>query len=401
MSTAQDALDSIGVHTMGDSVVAPFENFDIAVTRLSEAVAGVVTLDLSVGGAADLVATANQIRGAVVVLSGATAARQVVVEDLPFKRLFVNNSDFAVTVKCAATAGIVVDAHSSAELWSDGTTVRNNQDSLLAKGVADGQVAKWNVMTGRYEPGTDNVGAFDLEAVQDAVAAMLNVQGVTATYDDAAGTYTIPIPVPLTQEQVEDIAANEIIAGSNANVNYDDVAGKLTISAANQSVAPYFSSTAPAAPASNPFWFDLSTNGGTMKFWDATNTVWRSSYDAVGSSLDVEGVQDIVGQMLNVSGANGFYDDANNKYVLTVPASLTREAIEDFIASDTVAGANMTVTYTDNGENPGTLTFSSTASTTTTTTGGGVSMLDAILTDGGDIMVDADTGNVLYDSTLV
>ena len=125
MSYIDDVLASIGAQTMGDSVQAPFANFDIAIPRLAEAICGISTVDLSAGGAADYLATAAQIRGATVVLSGATAARNFVVENLPFKKFFENPSAFPITVKCSATTGVVVPAGGSKELKCDGTTVKD------------------------------------------------------------------------------------------------------------------------------------------------------------------------------------------------------------------------------------------------------------------------------------
>ncbi|WP_295818038.1 hypothetical protein [uncultured Deinococcus sp.] len=68
--------------------------------------------------------------------------------------------------------------------------------------------------------------AFDAEVVQDTVAAMF---GTAGTYDDGAGTYTLP--PGLTSEQVQDIVAALIQAGQNVTVAYNDAADTYTISA--------------------------------------------------------------------------------------------------------------------------------------------------------------------------
>lgn len=66
----------------------------------------------------------------------------------------------------------------------------------------------------------------DVEAVQDTVAAMLGTQG---TYDDVAGTYTLP--PGLSSEQVMDTVAAMIQQGQNITVSYNDAADQFTISA--------------------------------------------------------------------------------------------------------------------------------------------------------------------------
>ncbi|MFC4426198.1 hypothetical protein [Deinococcus navajonensis] len=66
----------------------------------------------------------------------------------------------------------------------------------------------------------------DTEAIQDIVGAMLP----GATYNDAAGTITLPPDQTLTPEQVQDIVGAFVAAGSNATVTYDDAANTLTIS---------------------------------------------------------------------------------------------------------------------------------------------------------------------------
>lgn len=70
-------------------------------------------------------------------------------------------------------------------------------------------------------------GGVDTEQVQDIVAAML---GTVGTYNDAAGTYTITLPQPRTDEEIQDVVAALIQAGANITKTYDDAGNVLTIS---------------------------------------------------------------------------------------------------------------------------------------------------------------------------
>ena len=71
------------------------------------------------------------------------------------------------------------------------------------------------------------------EEIEDIVASLVVAgSNITKTYDDAAGTLTIASTdtnTQLSQEQVEDFVAGVIVAGSNITKTYDDTAGTLTI----------------------------------------------------------------------------------------------------------------------------------------------------------------------------
>ncbi len=86
--------------------------------------------------------------------------------------------------------------------------------------------------------GTDEVTiALNTEAVQDIVGAMVDggtETNINVTYDDTNGKINFvstDTNTQLTQEQVEDFAANVIVAGANITKTYDDAAGTLTIAA--------------------------------------------------------------------------------------------------------------------------------------------------------------------------
>lgn len=71
-----------------------------------------------------------------------------------------------------------------------------------------------------------------VEDVQDIVGAMFGASGANGTYNDAAGTYSIAVAGGLTQEQVEDFVANEIIVSAGLTATYADNGdghGTLTI----------------------------------------------------------------------------------------------------------------------------------------------------------------------------
>lgn len=78
------------------------------------------------------------------------------------------------------------------------------------------------------------------EQVQDVVGAMvLGGAGITATYDDVAGTHTIATTITqYTDEQVDDRVAALIVAGANISKTYDDVANTLTLAVTGAFVDP-------------------------------------------------------------------------------------------------------------------------------------------------------------------
>lgn len=68
------------------------------------------------------------------------------------------------------------------------------------------------------------------EKVQDIIgASVVAGSGVSATYDDAAGTTTIAVPAETFTENVQDIIGASVEAGSGATVAYNDTTGKTTI----------------------------------------------------------------------------------------------------------------------------------------------------------------------------
>lgn len=112
----------------------------------------------------------------------------------------------------------------------------------------------------------------------------------------------------LTSEEVQDLIANTLVAGTNITLNYNDGAGSLTINAAG---------------------------GG-------------------GGGLDQEQVEDIIGAKLAAgSGINLFYNDGTGVTTISATSTggLTQEQVEDTIGSRVVAGTNISVTYDDTSGN--------------------------------------------------
>jgi len=126
----------------------------------------------------------------------------------------------------------------------------------------------------------------------DAKAA---VEAVEASVAAKADTSAVP-----TTEQIQDIVGALLVAGTNVSLNYNDVAGTLTISA----------------------------TGG-------------------GGGLDAEGAQDAVGSIMAGSGlASVAYDDA----VGTITVTVTTESVQDVVGALLTAGSGITLNYNDAGD---------------------------------------------------
>ncbi len=221
------------------------------------------------------------------------------------------------------------------------------------------------------------------EYVQDVVGGM--VPG--ATYDDAAGTLTLPPDQTLTPEQVQDIVGAFVAAGSNATVTYDDASNTLTISASG--------GTAPVS----------SVNGQTGVVVLSAADVGAASTSALTSLtsrvatlegrpvIDAEFIQDTVAAM--IPGAT--YDDAAGTITLPAGSSIDAEQVRDIIAAFAVAGSNVTVTHNDAGD---TLTIAATgggALTRTTAT-----VTSSVLPNGAseNLSITLAKGYTLYKATL-
>lgn len=81
----------------------------------------------------------------------------------------------------------------------------------------------------------DGIPNGSVEDLQDMVGAMFNGQGsggVTVSYVDASAVITVVGTAPPTTEQIQDLVAAFLVAGTNITLTYDDTANTLTIIAA-------------------------------------------------------------------------------------------------------------------------------------------------------------------------
>ncbi|AWT34502.1 hypothetical protein DM785_02285 [Deinococcus actinosclerus] len=168
-------------------------------------------------------------------------------------------------------------------------------------------------------------GGLDTEAVQDIVAAML---GTAGTYNDAAGTYTITLPAPRTDEEIQDVVAALIQAGAGVTKTYDDAGNVLTLSASGG-----------------------TGSGGVTSVAGRTGAVTLTTADLPDLT---EVVQDTVAALIQAgAGVTKTYDDAAGTLTLTVtggggaagaysssnPVPLATTGTPDFLPADRIVDA--------------------------------------------------------------
>jgi len=143
----------------------------------------------------------------------------------------------------AAGSNITLTTNASSDTVTIASTDTNTQ--LTTEQVQDivGGMFSSNTETNITATYEDSDGTIDLvatgnttEQIQDIVGAMFSSNtetNITATYQDADGTIDLVSTADtiLTQEQVEDFAANVVVAGANITKTYDDSAGTLTLAA--------------------------------------------------------------------------------------------------------------------------------------------------------------------------
>lgn len=153
----------------------------------------------------------------------------------------------------------------------------------------------------------------DAEYVQDVVGAMIP----GATYDDAAGTLTLPAGSNADAETIRDLVAAFLVAGTNVTITHNDAGDTLTITAAatggSASVRPdvygdghYGAYTSGAAPATTL----LSVSGSTTTlnhdaaFTDLTIPAGQT-FLTNGYRLFVSGTLTVNGTIQNTGGVGG------------------------------------------------------------------------------------------------
>ena len=159
-------------------------------------------------------------------------------EDLQFKKLNAGSAKITITDD---TGNNEVDIDLGTVSVGDLSDV-----DITTSAPTDGQALVWNASNSEFEPGTvaSSTNYFQTVAVSgqsdivpDSTTDTLNFaagSNITITTDASTDTITIASAdtnTQLTQEQVEDFAANVVVAGANITKTYDDSAGTLTIAA--------------------------------------------------------------------------------------------------------------------------------------------------------------------------
>lgn len=243
------------------------------------------------------------------------------------------------------------------------------------------------------------------ELAQDAAASLIqNGTGITWSYNDGANTLTPTVSLAsfttsdlaegsnlyyttarfntdfsgkttsnlsegvnlyFTNERVDDRVSNLLVAGTNTTLTYNDVANTLTIDCTTGSgITEVVEDTSPSLGG------DLDLNGYSIIGLD--NVAFTGSYN------DLIDTPDLTDYLLTADFNSTF--DARLALKTTTDLAegsnqyFTIERVQDAVGAFCVAGANMTITYSDVGN---TLTFASTG-------GGGAGLVDG---DYGDVLV--------------
>jgi hypothetical protein len=145
MSTDTTFTTELQLPIMGDKEASPWLVAAQLAERANEAIAKVSTI--AIGGTGDFTPTDAQLRAGTIVLTGTlTGNRNVIVPARMMRKLFIDGTSgaFTVTVKCAATAGVVLSRTSGNDLWCDGSTVKagltatDGVDGVDGEGVPPG-----------------------------------------------------------------------------------------------------------------------------------------------------------------------------------------------------------------------------------------------------------------------
>ena len=220
-------------------------------------------------------------------------------EDLQFKKLNAGSAKITITDD---TGNNEVDIDLGTVSVGDLSDV-----DITTSAPSDGQALVWNASNSEFEPGTvaSSTNYFQTVAVSgqsdivpDSTTDTLNFaagSNITITTDASTDTITIASAdtnTQLTQEQVEDFAANVVVAGANITKTYDDSAGTLTI-AATGGAANAFSTLAVAGQSnvvadSETDTLTLAAGTGMTLTTDAgTDTVTFASTGGSAGSMPV------------------------------------------------------------------------------------------------------------------
>ena len=339
-------------------------------------------------------------------------------EDLQFKKLNAGSSKITITDD---TGNNEVDIDLGTVSVGDLSDV-----DITTSAPSDGQALVWNASNSEFEPGTvaSSTNYFQNIAVSgqttvapDSTTDTLNFaagSNITITTDASTDTITIASAdtnTQLTQEQVEDFAANVVVAGTNITKTYDDAAGTLTI-AATGGAANAFSTLAVAGQSNVVADAETDTltlaagTGMTLTTDASTDTITFTSEGAGGGTMpftEFDGTTDNIvlssattGGALPVTLAGGSSDPiamTATQQVLTSYADAdddTKIEVERTTDNDTVhikAGGTDVITATSSGVTITNLTVSG-----TTTQANELKITDTLFelnADGGSLTTDA------------
>jgi len=195
------------------------------------------------------------------------------------------------------------------------------------------------------------------EQVQDIVAGMLVAgSNVTLTYDDVGNKLTITSggSSGLTTEEVQDIVAGMLTAGSNITLTYDDVGNKLTVTAAGGGIS--------SIPTSYPQTVIVSTGsesrptGSAVVIWVGGDTqpTNMTSADVWLSGATVTAPSDTTAPTV----PTGLVSSAITQTSFTVSWTASTDAVGvtayDVAINGTVVGSTASTTYNVTGRTAGT-----------------------------------------------
>ena len=334
-------------------------------------------------------------------------------------------TNFTVTDPTADRTVTLPDATGTVILSSSSVGDLSDVD-ITTSAPSDGQALVWNASNSEFEPGTvaSSTNYFQTVAVSgqsdivpDSTTDTLNFaagSNITITTDASTDTITIASAdtnTQLTQEQVEDFAANVVVAGTNITKTYDDAAGTLTI-AATGGAANAFSTLAVAGQSNVVADAETDTltlaagTGMTLTTDASTDTITFTSEGAGGGTMpftEFDGTTDNIvlnsattGGALPVTLAGGSSDPiamTATQQVLTSYADAdddTKIEVERTTDNDTVhikAGGTDVITATSSGVTITNLTVSG-----TTTQANELKITDTLFelnADGGSLTTDA------------
>lgn len=161
-----------------------------------------------------------------------------------------------------------------------------------------------------------------------------NANRILSVNGDATAMAWIDPPITYTDEQARDAVGTALVAGTNVDINVNDAANTITISASGIGLdAEGVRDTIASALREGPN-IDITIN-------DAGDTITIGT-----SALDAEGVRDTIAAAL-VAGSNIAINANDGANTITIAASMDQEVIRDTIATALVAGSGVTIDHDD------------------------------------------------------